>query len=163
MIKTRAFRIPLVFLLLLVGAACVTNEERRLEISRLPMASVPYAFNSGLGVAEALVVRDAKNWSDVWSRLHAIRRPTPPLPEIDFEQRLVIVVAQGGKPTGGHAVEIAGATLVAGSLHIDVNLTQPGIECVVSTGLTAPVDIAVLTEFDGDVVFRESITIRECQ
>jgi len=161
--KVRTYSIATALLLCLIGVACVANEERPLEISRLPLAPVPYTFNSGVTTADAFVVRDAEHWRDAWNRLHSIRRPTPALPDIDFERQMVIVVAQGRKSSGGYAVEIAGATLMAGNLNVDIELTQPGSRCVVSTGFTAPVDIAVLPYFDGDVVFRESVTIEECQ
>ncbi len=158
----RIAKLAVSLLLLQATTACVANDNLILEIDRLPDSSTPFAIATGLNKSEGIVVRDAQAWADVWRRIHSIRRPKPGLPAVDFEQHTVIVVAQGRKPSGGYAVEITSATLIAGHLQIDITLTHPGKGCIVTTAMVSPVDIAVLPQFDGEAVFHELIVASEC-
>ena len=101
-------------------------------------------------------------WQAVWSNLHAPRRPEPSLPEIDFTKYIVIVVASGTENSGGFEIEIVGAQVAGKKILIEVLSTAPGSDCIVTAGISAPVDIAVVPRQGLPLQFHERTDIRTC-
>jgi hypothetical protein len=93
------------------------------------------------GVAEArrLVIRDANAWAEFWSELGVGERP-----EVDFTRDLVVVVAAGQRPTGGHEIAVDQVTQSGPALTISVVETKPGPNCMTTAALTQPVDVVVI-------------------
>jgi hypothetical protein len=93
------------------------------------------------GVAEArrLVIRDANTWAEFWSELGVGERP-----EVDFTRDLVVAVAAGQRPTGGHEIAVDKVTHNDGVLTISVLETSPGPNCMTTASLTQPVDVVVV-------------------
>lgn len=143
--------------------ACVANERLVIDVERIPGWSGPYSGTNGLTERSALVIRDVEAWANIWDRIHTIRRPKPPLPDVDFARKMVILVALGRRPSSGYSVEISSATQSDGKIHVDIKTTLPGDECIVSNAMTFPVDIAVLPRYEGDIEFRESAATRHCR
>lgn len=93
------------------------------------------------GVAEArrLVIRDANAWAEFWSELGVGDRPA-----VDFTRDLVVAVAAGQRPTGGHEIAVDQVTQNGPVLTISVLETRPGPNCMTTAALTQPVDVVVV-------------------
>jgi hypothetical protein len=148
--------------LLVLSEACAIVAPVPVLIERLPTAPVPYSLNSGLITAETGVIRDARAWSDAWSRIHSNRRPTPTLPPIEFASQAVLIVALGRRPSGGFSIAISDVTRDGNALIVDVHRTEPGEGCIVTTGISSGVDIAIIPSYDLETIFRESTNVTQC-
>jgi hypothetical protein len=95
--------------------------------------------SSGIKGARRLVIRDPATWSQFWSELGAGVRP-----EVDFSRDLVIAVAAGERPTGGHDLEVRRVSKSGSELRITVVETSPGPGCMTTTALTQPVDVVLV-------------------
>jgi protease stability complex PrcB-like protein len=95
--------------------------------------------SSGIKGSRRLVIRDSATWSQFWSELGAGVQP-----QVDFSRDLVIAVALGERPTGGHAIEIQRVTRAGGNLRIEVLETSPAPECMTTAALTQPVDVVMV-------------------
>ncbi len=153
---------PLLLVLLLLMeplAACSSS----LPLRRLTPGLASYTFNSGMESAQELLINDTETFELAWRQIHARRRPQPELPAIDFETNSVIIVAAGQQSSGGAEIRIERVYDDGGIAIIDVTTYAAGDSCVVSTGLTQPVDIAVVPKIVGPHEFRKSSHIRDCK
>jgi PrcB C-terminal len=95
---------------------------------------------TGIGEARRLVIRDANAWAAFWSELGVGTRPA-----VDFSRDLVIAVAAGQRPSGGHQIAIDRVTRTGGDLRVEVLEISPGPNCMTSSSLTQPVDVVMVS------------------
>lgn len=128
-----------------------------------PARPAPEVVGALAGVRERTraVVRSRAAWDALLARLAVA--PAAPPPEVDFAQRLLVVVASGEQPTGGYAIRVADARLEAGALHVRVIETAPGPGCLVTQALTYPSQLASLPRFDGPVAFEDERAAANCR
>ena len=121
-------------------------------------------YTSGLTKPEQLVIKDAKEWREVWERIHCkVISPVPPLPEIDFTKEMLVVVALGTRPTGGYGIFVDRAVDKNNRREITVGKQTPGKNCFTTQALTQPVDIVRLPKTDLPVSFKETEVVRDCK
>ena len=95
--------------------------------------------SSGVRGALRLVIRDQATWEQFWSELGAGVRP-----EVNFSQDLVVAVALGERPTGGHDIEVRRITRSGSQLRIEILETYPSSGCSTTAALTQPVDVVLV-------------------
>jgi hypothetical protein len=114
---------------------------------------------TGISEARRLVIRDANGWAEFWSELGLGDRP-----EVDFSRDLVVAVAAGQRPTGGHEIAVDRVSQANGELTISVVETTPGPNCVTTTSLTQPVDVVVVPRLNArSWSFVEHKEVRGCR
>src|SRR3989449_7164992 len=64
-------------------------------------AAITHEYYSGFGDSTNLVIADSYTWAVTWARLYASLRPRPLLPTVDFRTERVVLVALGGRSSGG--------------------------------------------------------------
>lgn len=120
------------------------------------------------------VIRDADAWARFWDELYAQDDEKPPLPQIDFSSRMVIVAALGRQPSSHFDIEITGLRIVRGAapnvplLVVSISEDRPNkcsvapvITCPVAPVITAPVHV-VVTDVVRDVTFRRKQVKDRC-
>jgi PrcB C-terminal len=114
---------------------------------------------TGISEARRLVIRDANAWAEFWSELGVGDRP-----EVDFSRDLVVVVAAGQRPTGGHEIAVDRVSQDNSELTISVVETTPGPNCMTTTSLTQPVDVVVVPKVSARTwSFLEHKEVRGCR
>lgn len=89
--------------------------------------------------------------------------PQPQIPDIDFSQEMVVVVALGERPTGGYSIFVESASESASGVAVRIRSVSPGSSCATTQALTQPVDIGRLPRRDGPVSFAEQTVVEECR
>ena len=74
---------------------------------RLAADSGTFAMNSGYEAPATLVIRDSSAWAAAWATVHSGVEPQPELPAVDFSQDMLVLVAIGQQPNGGHSTVIS--------------------------------------------------------
>lgn len=95
--------------------------------------------HTGISEARRLIIRDANAWATFWSELGVGDRPS-----VDFSRDIVIAVAAGQRPSGGHEIAVSRVTVSNGELQVEVLETTPGPNCMTTSALTQPVDVVVV-------------------
>lgn len=75
----------------------------------------------------------------LWNMVHGASAAS--LPEIDFSKEYAIGVFAGQKPTGGYSIEVVSVTDEDAVRTVEVGLTKPGANCMVTEALTSPYQI----------------------
>jgi hypothetical protein len=105
-----------------------------LEIRRIGVWS-----HTGIREARRMVIQDVNAWAEFWSELGVGDRPA-----VDFTRDIVIAVAAGERPSGGHEIAVTRVTQTNGELRVEVSETAPGPNCLSTSNLTQPVDVVVV-------------------
>lgn len=107
-------------------------------------SAVPFrAVASGDGAARAekaavtRVVRSERAWRAAWRDLHG-GGASPSRPRVDFARHMLVLVAAGRRPTGGHAVRVTSVADRGGRLLVRVSERAPGAGCFAAQVETAP-------------------------
>jgi len=69
------------------------------------------------------------------------RIPIPEAPDLDFDQKIVIAVSMGNKPSTGYSIEIKKLLLETNELEVKLELRSPGDNCIVGFAITNPIHI----------------------
>jgi protease stability complex PrcB-like protein len=105
-----------------------------LEIRRIGQWS-----HTGIREARRMVIQDANAWAEFWSELGVGNRPA-----VDFTRDVVIAVAAGERPSGGHEIAVSKVTQPNGELTVEIVETVPGPNCLTTSALAQPVDVVVV-------------------
>jgi len=95
--------------------------------------------HTGIREARRMVIQDANAWAGFWSELGIGDRPA-----VDFTRDIVIAVAAGERPSGGHEIAVSKVTQSNGEITAEVVETVPGPNCLSTSVLTQPVDVVVV-------------------
>jgi hypothetical protein len=117
-------------------------------------------YYSGVDQASRRVIHTEAQWQALWAQVVRGRQPTPPTPEVDFGEEMVIVAAMGARATGGYAITVDSVTATPGALHVFVTERSPGSGCLTTQAFTAPVDAVALPADVRGVQFHESAIVR---
>jgi len=106
------------------------------------------------------VVRDSGAFARLWRHVTGGHRG--PLPTVDFARYMVIAVAMGAQGSTGHQITIAGIETKAGVLHVRVQLTAPGENCLGGGMITRPADLVQVPRSSLLVTFVETLAETRC-
>jgi protease stability complex PrcB-like protein len=109
----------------------------------LPIRRIGQWTASGLDSPVRKVIRDDSTYAQFWQALGAGQRPA-----VDFTRDVVIAVAAGQRPTGGHAIAVERVARAGKSMTVEVVETVPGPGCWTTQQITQPVDVVVVAAAD---------------
>ena len=109
---------------------------------------------SGIQTQSELVVTNAAQWAEVWTKHSAQRTPKENPPAVDFEKETVLFVALGSKPTGGHRLDIAEVRQSGDKTEALVRIRAPRSGGFSIQALTAPYHAVAVPKVKGPVSFR---------
>ena len=111
----------------------------------------PVAFKSvftsdftGFGASEQRVILSQTDWAAVWATLHRDVSPVPPLPEVDFDQEILILAALGSRSNTCFQVDVSSIQDSSGVLEVEVTESTPGPGCICGAAITQPAQVVRL-------------------
>ena len=125
----------------------------------LPMRRIGQWSTSGVTTPAREVIRDDSAYTRFWAGLGAGQRPS-----VDFSRDVVIAVAAGQRPTGGHGIAVTRVVRQGAGLAVEVVETVPGPGCVPTQQITQPVDVVVVAAADARTwSFSDQTRSQECR
>lgn len=107
------------------------------------------------------VIRDPAAWASAWRRLHDAN-PATALPEVDFGQSMVVLLALGERSSGGHAVRFDELSREGDTATVRYTVTSPGPNCMSTQAITSPVDVVRVARVPGTVRFERRMVQQAC-
>lgn len=117
---------------------------------------------SGYDERARRVIRDRDTWIRVWLRV-TTSASSRPVPQVNFDQHVIIFAAMGTKPSTGYAIEITELYRRGPDIYAVVRERSPGRGCLVGQAITAPVTAALVPRTSGRVHFVERATVHDCE
>lgn len=164
-----AFPAPATLLCLLLagcGADGVTSVDHglgpRLSVM-IPGAGDAVMVTSSAYIPEQnRVIRDPISWQFLWAEAFRTRQPVPPAPVVDFNRDMVLLVAIGGRPNGGHSVGIDSVVVYQAGMVIEATESAPAGNCFTLSVLTSPAVAIRVPIATGEVRFRRQLRVHNC-
>ena len=94
---------------------------------------------SGIREGGNVLITNAKDWDALWQKVHSTVLHRPELPQIDFEESMVIASFYGEMNTGGYGIEIV--RLVESRDTLDVWVRRYGGGGIVTQAFTQPLHL----------------------
>ena len=122
--------------------------------------TVARSGHSGHDDRKNYAIKDISEWRNLWDIVNATVFPKPVLPNIDFNNEMIVAVFMGQRNTGGYSIEIVEIIEKANSLEIMIKETSPSLSPgdVVTQAFTQPFHIVKTKRIDKEVLFAEVIT-----
>jgi hypothetical protein len=116
---------------------------------------------SGFDEEAERVIRDQAALESAWKTLfNGIPGNAPPA--VDFTRETVLLVALGGRSTGGHAVRIDAVSRAGNGAVVQYTATSPGPGCMTTQSLTSPVEVVRTARIEGAVRFERRSIVQPC-
>ena len=141
--------IPALVLTVSFFMGCKAYDEKGYQ-EELGFTSISMGQTSSISKARQLVIRDEQEFADIWQDIDAARS----LPEIDFEEEMVIAVFMGEKPTGGYSIEIDSIYEYPDRIVVNVVETEPDPDDMTTQALTYPYHIVTTANTEREVKFE---------
>lgn len=110
-------------------------------------------YYSGIEESMTTVVTDPVAFAALWARHGAVQTPTPPMPQVDFDQYSVLAVFVGERNTGGYGVEVLTVRTAEGKVTATIARKVPGDGA--GTGVTTqPYHIVRIPKVDAQAVLE---------
>jgi hypothetical protein len=107
---------------------------------------------SAVAASRQVVVKTAAEFEKLW-REHAPGRPAP---TVDFTKNMVIAVFLGSRPSAGYSVEITEVRREGEALVVTWAERSPGRDQMAAQVMTAPAQLVVVPQFNGQVRFQKA-------
>ena len=117
---------------------------------------------SGFGDSTRTVVTDAGSFSAIWAQLWSGFEPKPPQPPVDFSNDVVLVVALGGRPSGGYGITIDSVVGFSAGTVVYLTTAAPGRTCGVTDLFTQPAELVRLLQPRAPILFLEHGVVASC-
>ena len=126
-----------------VGFSCLgkrTNSpEKGQSLSQtLPIQEIASGNYCGITDFQNLCINEEAEWKKYWDLIHKQTIPVPKLPEINFEENMVIASFMGSKNSGGYSARIDEVKWENGSYTIQLTHVSPGSSCFNTMAITQP-------------------------
>lgn len=108
---------------------------------------------SGHEDKEYYVIKENSEWKDLWETVFSQMTPEPSVPEINFEEEMIIAVFQGSFSTGGYSIEIIDIFEKENSIGVFVEETSPSPDAMTIQAFTQPYHIIKVERIDKEVNF----------
>lgn len=100
-----------------------------------------------------------KVWKLAWSNFSD---PTP-VPSIDFNKDVVVLVALGMRNNGGYQLKINSVSEETNEIIVDYTETTPNPKCIYSQSIVFPYEFVSFTKTSKKVVFKSGSKVGECK
>ncbi len=145
-----------VAILLNVEEWCALSEEKEVIKKTIGVEKEWKGYRCGYSEAARLVIKTEDRWKEVWRKVHLLRVPKPELPEIDFQEEMIIAVFMGDRKSGGYEIEIREIIKTEKEIVVQVEEKEPSPESLRTMALTQPYHIIVVKSSLLPVRFQHS-------
>lgn len=129
-----------IFLLCAYSLCALAGDNREISFENLHRGA-----DGSIEDTSIVTVNDQSEWEELWLARHDDRPSITGAPVVDFGTHFVLAFYLGTRPSGGYGVEISRIVAVAGKATLYVTETYPAKGCIVTTSVTAPYHLVVLT------------------
>jgi len=143
--KKLLFSVLLVLATTLVGCSLPPPKEVPVPFTTLAMGQ-----HSRIRQTTAVVVRDAKEWQQLWQRHGGAPAERP---VVDFSRKMVVAVFMGERPTAGYGLRVLDVHRANDGLHVLIRRRQPAPDRPVAQVITTPFVMIQLPPSDEPVHF----------
>lgn len=104
----------------------------------------------GVNKEQRMLIKDQASWKALWEEVGSTRIPPPELPEVNFEESVLVALFMGDRNNGGYSQGLGRMEMRDGKLKVEVIETMPGANCITTSAITQPYLIVAIDREYGD-------------
>ena len=101
------------------------------------------------------IINSLTEWNNIFGKMEIE-------PNVNFEDKTVIVVVMGQKPSGGYSVNLKQLEVGKDTIQFMVEEIIPGEKCFVTEALTNPYQIIAIDKTQKEIKFVGNTVVNEC-
>jgi PrcB C-terminal len=156
----------LLFIAISLLLSCKSTEAPT-QLEANPVAVIFSELNSGTngGFQEKTyqVITDQNTFNEVWSKAFANLSNQQRPAKIDFENKMIVLVASGMQTSGGHKIKVKSVEEIKSAIVLNIENSKPGESCNTTSIITFPYQIIELKKSKKEVTFNVTDKIYECE
>ncbi|MCF6191758.1 MAG: protease complex subunit PrcB family protein [Candidatus Hydrothermae bacterium] len=121
----------------------------------IPFEVVAEGKTSGFTQKTFEVIRDETSWKAVFERLQERVMPKQPVPEQDFQQFTLILVAAGQGSVMNRSIRVTRVFEQNHVLYVDVEICEPRAGAITLPAFSQPYQVIRIPRWEGTVEFLE--------
>lgn len=118
--------------------------------------------NSGYEEKERLKITNKADFQKMWDRVYVNFSEKPPLPDVNFNNQMVIGVFYGQYPNGGSSISVKSVEMYETMIMVKIDEVTPGHNCVTTDVLTQPFQIIRIPKVMVPINYATEQVIRKC-
>ena len=156
----------LLFIAISLLVSCKTTEVPT-QVETKPVAVLFTELNSGTNgdFQEKInkVITDQNTYNEIWGKAFANFSNQQRPAKIDFENKMIILVASGMQRSGGHKIKVKSVEESKSSIIVNIENSKPGESCMTTSIITFPYQIIELKKSNKEVNFNSAEKVYECE
>ncbi len=147
---------PMTIALLFVSAVITPAQQEGDKL--IPFETMASYHYSGVTEKKNLVITNKREWKKLWKLVHSREVPRPPLPKINFAERMVIAVFLGEQSDSARRISIVKLVKSGDQLRIFTKETLGNATCPGPPVTVQPYHIVVTDRIETtgeNVIFEE--------
>ena len=136
------------------------NPDKGSSVTFMNLVSSDYLGQSDRTARVYMEINDQTTFEEEWVAYDPEGRN--PIPTIDFEKDMVIVINMGLQYSGGYIIGVAGVTEMENYVMIETKSEVPGKDCLVTNALTRPYTFVAIPKTNKEIVFQDNIKTTSC-
>ena len=121
-------------------------------------AAPPFSGTSAIVV----ILRNGEELDTLWQQIHG-GQSAPPVPRVEFQEKMVIALLDSVRPTGGYSVDITSVQPTDQGVFVSGVQTAPGPNCIVTQALTQPYHLVTVSWTPGIPSLTLISATRNCE
>jgi hypothetical protein len=109
------------------------------------------------------VVRDADEWTRHWAGSSSGQPSEPPVPAVNWQTEMCVVVALGLRSYTGYSVLIDAIVVVGGRIRVVAWEIRPGPNCAAGRAITHPIQAVAVPAHAGMAEMVKRIASEDCE
>lgn len=141
-----------------------TNDIKEIIGKKISITSTELSTgtNSAFVTKTNQTILDKEEFKKVWDIAFANFMNKKSLPEIDFENKMVLLVAMGEHNSGGYTIKINKIEEFDENIVVTIGEKKPGKTCMTTSVMTYPYQIVSLKKSEKEVIFKTIEKVYEC-
>ena len=133
------------------------------DVVNIEFSVIKSGTNGGFTTKHNEVITSNEEFRKVWDRALLNMMDKDPLPEIDFENKMIILVAMGQQTSGGHKIEVVGVQNATDGVGITILEFKPGKKCITTDALAFPFQLIEIAKSEKQVTFITKEQFSTCE
>lgn len=139
------------------------DPERAFRAHDTKIVVIDQGTQSAIAKQRFEVIQNPAAFTALWKEHSADEVPAPPVPIVDFSERMVLAVFAGQRSSGGYDIAVDRFEETPTKMNVVVRLTVPGRGCMVSSVLTSPYQFVTTPLSPTQVTFKVEKVSRPCE
>lgn len=118
--------------------------------------------NSGFLTKKQQIITETNEYNEVWGELFSNYMKKPPIPTINFEAKMVILIAMGEKTNGGYSTRVKSITENEDEISILIEEKIPAKNCMTTSVMVYPSQLIEMPTTSKKIIFKVEETIYSC-